>query len=65
MTPEQALQILSNVTAKIPLVRADHQAVEQALVTISRVLAAGARALSDRDKELDKREEAMAEEKQS
>ena len=31
MTPEQALQVLTNVTAHIQLTRADHLTIQQAL----------------------------------
>ena len=35
MTPEQALQILTQVTGSVPLTRADHLTVQQALNAIA------------------------------
>lgn len=39
MTPEQAIQILDNVTAQVPLTRADQSAVIQALQVLRDVTA--------------------------
>ena len=38
MTAEQALQILTDVTARVPLVRADQQTVLTALETLRRAV---------------------------
>jgi len=42
MTPEQALQILTNATAILQANRADHNAIMQALATIESALEAKA-----------------------
>jgi hypothetical protein len=39
MTPEQALQILDQVTQNVAGTRKDHETIQQALQTISKALA--------------------------
>ena len=38
LEPEQALKVLNQVTARVPLVRADNETVKAALITLASVV---------------------------
>lgn len=55
MTPQEALQLLNNVTSQIALKKSDHLAIENALVTLKSLIPVEKPALLvDADKKPDK-----------